>query len=364
MTTTLVVCPECGSPVAPGRLSCQSCGMLLAAVVGAERRPAAAAATTSLPEIDEDRPLAAFMPAEAAPAPVRSVETPAPRRGPRRLSRSKPAPEQATARNVPGTEATVQVPEQTSIFGTAPAAAPARDWSEPSAGPASQPFDGGGSGPPSGAMPGAYLAPVSNVCRSAGASGGRTQRPGQLWAQPWSPGCANPAPFSPAAATWAAQQAMSPPGASNGTIPAQRGTTAPTEDTGRSIAEWLVIGGSTLAIVSFVLPWATDGVLGSNGIGYTAQWGLANGGHLLLVAAAAIVLLLHLGSAPVPAWIRTSVLPVAVGGLLAGVAFAYYARPFGGGTGVAVLLAGAVLMLVGGLLASRPGRNATGASTV
>ena len=117
-------------------------------------------------------------------------------------------------------------------------------------------------------------------------------------------------------------------------------------------------------MVSFVLPWATDGVLGSNGIGYTAQWGLANGGHLLLIAAAAIVLLLHLGSSPVPGWVRSSVLPLAVGGLLAGLAFAYYARPFGGGSGVAVLLAGAVLLLVGGLLASRPGRNATGGSTV
>jgi Flp pilus assembly protein TadB len=157
---------------------------------------------------------------------------------------------------------------------------------------------------------------------------------------------------------------MSPPSASNGTIAAGRGTTAQAGDTGRSIAEWLVIGGSTLAIVSFVLPWATDGVLGSNGIGYTAQWGLANGGHLVLIVATSILLLLHLGSTPVPGWIRTSVLPLAVGGLLAGLAFAYYARPFGGGTGVAVLLAGAVLLLVGGVAASRPGRNVAGVSSV
>jgi hypothetical protein len=173
-----------------------------------------------------------------------------------------------------------------------------------------------------------------------------------------------PAPFSPAAATWVGQQAATGPAAGNGTVAGLRATAAPADETARPVSDWLVIGGSTLAIVSFVLPWATNGVIGVNGIGYTAQWGLANVGHLLLIAAAAVLLLLHARSVPVPGWIRSSVLPLAIGGLLAGLAFAYYARPFGGGSGVAVLLAGAVLLLVGGLLASRPGRNATGASTV
>jgi hypothetical protein len=80
--------------------------------------------------------------------------------------------------------------------------------------------------------------------------------------------------------------------------------------------------------------------------------------------AAAVVLVLQLVQNPVPGWIRSSVLPIAVGGLLGGLAFAYYARPFGGGTGVAVLLAGAVLLVVGGVAASRAERNETSVPTV
>ena len=72
MTATSVVCPECGSPVAPGRLSCQSCGTLLASVVGSDRRRSWAATSASLPEIDEDSPLASSLAARtgARPAPV------------------------------------------------------------------------------------------------------------------------------------------------------------------------------------------------------------------------------------------------------------------------------------------------------
>ncbi|MBA2720310.1 MAG: hypothetical protein H0U52_13885, partial [Chloroflexi bacterium] len=32
MATKTVVCPECGSPAAPGRYACAECGALLAAV--------------------------------------------------------------------------------------------------------------------------------------------------------------------------------------------------------------------------------------------------------------------------------------------------------------------------------------------
>ena len=367
MSTTLVVCPECSSPVAPGRLSCQSCGTLLASVVGAERRVADVVAAPGLAEIDEDRPLAAFMAPSLAPEPAQAVASPATRRGPRRLTRSKPAPEPAEDRYVSEPPVVTQAPEQTSIFGPAPNASPVLDaWAESSAGPAGTPSVGGGSGTSAASVPGAYLAPSASYMAPAPRPAATPApfagpRPAPA---PFAGPRPAPAPFSPAAATWAAQQTAIPSYGGDGSIAGLRANTIQTSDTVRSVSDWLVVGGSILAMVSFVLPWATDGVLGSNGIGYTAQWGLANGGHLLLIAAAAIVLLLHLGSSPVPGWVRSSALPLAVGGLLAGLAFAYYARPFGGGSGVAVLLAGAVLLLVGGLLASRPGRNATGGSTV
>jgi hypothetical protein len=358
MTTTLVVCPECSSPVAPGRLSCQSCGTLLASVVGADRRLAVAVAAAALPEIDEDRPLAAFRAPEPAQGPVRTAEPPTARRGPRRLTRSKPAAEPAKDRYVPDAEAAGRIPEPTSIFGSAPTGSPPifDDWSNSPAG-ATTPSGTRGSSPDGGNMPGAYLAPSTSYVAPLAPRPAAT--PGPPSALPMAP-----APFSPAAASWTAQQAFTSPDVGHGSNVAPRVGAVPTDDTGRSLSDWLVIGGATLAIVSFVLPWATDGVLGSNGIGYTAQWGLANGGHLILIVAAALVLLLHLGSSPVPGWFRSGVVPLAVGGVLAGLAFAYYARPYGGGGGVAVLLAGAVLLLAGGLLASRPRRNATGAPTV
>ena len=61
------------------------------------------------------------------------------------------------------------------------------------------------------------------------------------------------------------------------------------------------------------------------------------------------VLLLHAVDNPVPDWFRSGALPLLVGGILAGLAFAYYARPAGGGAGVAVLLAGALVLIGGGL---------------
>jgi pheromone shutdown protein TraB len=132
----------------------------------------------------------------------------------------------------------------------------------------------------------------------------------------------------------------------------------------RRLTDWLTIGGSVLVIVSFFLPWATDGVIGSFGSGFTANWGLANPGHLVLIAAAAVVLILHAFTNTIPTWLRSGVLPLLVGGILAGLAFAYYARPAGGGAGVAVMLAGALVLIGGGMLACRPERHATGAPRV
>ena len=169
MSTTLVVCPECSSPVAPGRLSCQSCGTLLASVVGPQRRPAISMATAALPEIDEDRPLAAFMPSEPAPEPPNRWRPPAPKARP-------PAADALQARIGAGqgslraeTGVAGPAPEQTSIFGAPPNAAPPilQDWADPSAGPAGTASGVGGSGHDAGSVPGAYLAPSASYMAPA-----------------------------------------------------------------------------------------------------------------------------------------------------------------------------------------------------
>jgi hypothetical protein len=179
---------------------------------------------------------------------------------------------------------------------------------------------------PTGAVAGAYLAPSATY--TAG-----TPRPAPA-ASPSEPaGAPLPAPAARAAAVG-------------------RGLAVPAE-----LADWLAIGGSVLVIVSFVLPWATDGVIGSRGGTYTADWGLANPGHLILILATLSILVLHIAPNRVPRWIRSGVLPILVGGVLLGLAFAYYARPFGGGTGVAVELAGALVLVGGGLLGIAPERH-------
>jgi hypothetical protein len=71
MATKTVVCPECGSAVAPGRYACDECGALLAAVAGAHRprrTKAASADDAELGSAAEPGPAI-----EADPAPV--VET-------------------------------------------------------------------------------------------------------------------------------------------------------------------------------------------------------------------------------------------------------------------------------------------------
>ena len=119
---------------------------------------------------------------------------------------------------------------------------------------------------------------------------------------------------------------------------------------------WLVLVGCVVATGSFLLPWATDGVIGASGSGYTSTWGLANPGYLLLMAASLSLLGLELTAVRVPAWIRQGLLPLVVGCTLIGVVFVYDARPYGGGTGVGALAVGALLLFVGGLIGVRPGR--------
>ena len=422
MTATSVVCPECGSPVAPGRLSCQSCGTLLASVVGSSRRYAnAPVVDPMLPEVDEDRPIASARRAEpemaSVPTPTPIVVDPGPpvaatppaqpaKRAPRRLPRPRPA---ATAET--STVAAAAEDAQTSIFGPVPNVAPPilHGWSDPAAGsaadtavasapetatvpaattarppkpprqqrPPDAPRNGSapvepppvastnGTVPSGGSVAGAYLAPSATYASPVATRPGSAVGTGRAASAAPAPAPAWPDPFRATVpgTAYAGYPANGHPanGASavaGASVADQSGATA------RRMSDWLVIGGSTLAIVSFVLPWATDGVLGSRGVGYTAEWGLANLGHLLLIAAAAGILILHLVETPVPGWIRSGVLPIAVGGLLAGLAFAYYAGPFGGGTGVAVLLAGAVLLLVGGIAASRPERHEVAPPTV
>lgn len=394
MTATSVVCPECGSPVAPGRLSCQSCGTLLASVVGSDRRRPWSATSASLPEIDEDSPLASSLLLEPAPAPMVAeiVEpAPAPKRGPRRLTRPKPAtnPAPAKARYVKSPPDDAPPPlDPTSLFGPVPTVAPPilHDWSDETNGSVASEAATAAALVPS-ATPSATATVARPATREqrpkappreprpAGAPPvpGSYLAPSATYVAPVASRSAPMAAVAPAATAWPTSRRFEAPAVApngNGTygsavpVAAPAAPAASAAATARGLSDWLTLGGSVLVIISFLLPWATDGVIGSRGTGFTADWGLANPGHLILIAAAIAVLLLQAVANPVPVWVRSAALPLLVGGILTGLAFAYYARPAGGGSGVAVLLAGALVLIAGGILASRPQRNGTSASSV
>jgi hypothetical protein len=363
MAEQQVTCPECGSPIPYGRLSCASCGALLASVVGQgrrSRRDAAPGSTRPVPEPEpepeselapqlerelvlEPEPEAALEPqpqAQPEHVPVPEPEPgPAAAFEPQRPSEPEPAPDAAPA-PAPDPESELASASQPALPSRRPTSPILPDWTDPRpVGPvaADQP-----PAPPS--ILGAYVAPRSPFTASlaprapaatTATSSARAIRPTPAAASALAHGVAAvPAPRAVAPAAHALARAAS-----------------------RELPDWLVVGGSTLAIASFILPWATDGVIGSRGSGYTATWGLANPGHLLLIVAAAAVIALNVLPNRVPAWIRSVVAPLVVGAVFVGLAFAYLARPFGGGEGVTLALLGAVTTLVGGALGARAGRD-------
>ncbi len=122
--------------------------------------------------------------------------------------------------------------------------------------------------------------------------------------------------------------------------------------------EWATAVGSVIAAVAFVLPWARNGVLGTQGDRtYLGQWGLANPAYLLLFAASIALLIVTIVPNKLPREARAIALPLLLGGLLLGLAWSYLTGPFGTGPGVDAMALGAVLLVVGGLLDLRPARR-------
>ncbi len=122
--------------------------------------------------------------------------------------------------------------------------------------------------------------------------------------------------------------------------------------------EWATAVGSLTAAVAFVLPWARNGVLGTQGDRtYLGQWGLANPAYLLLFAAAIAVLVVTIVPNKLPREARAIALPLLLGGVLLGLTWSYATGPFGTGAGVDAMALGAILLVVGGLLDLRPARR-------
>lgn len=347
MTTRSVVCPECDSPVAPGRYSCPSCGTVLAAVAGLVH-PAGS------------RPLDPASDPAAEPGP-----RPAPALRPRR----QPAPATAVRsrsgrgrRAAPSIQASVPLPPPEPV----PADAAARladqalaadpppvapEWPAAPAWPASRTWP-----PAPAAEP---VRPAAEPIRSAApapvATASRT--PAGAYLPPSAilpPGEALPqAGAAPAAAPI-------PPVA--GPAAADRGRLA--LDLAPEAGARAVAAGTGIAGLGFLLPWA-DVVIGSGQFGgYTARWGLAGPAHLAVVGLLLGLWALALFAERLPRWARPGLPSVAVGGLLAGLLWPYLFGPLEASFGVYVVAIGALVTVGGGLLDLHAPRHAAPAAGV
>ena len=142
-------------------------------------------------------------------------------------------------------------------------------------------------------------------------------------------------------------------GSVDATATARLGT-LPTIDAPRlvDVAGWFVVVGSALAVLGLLLPWSVV-VIGARGVGgYLDDWGMASPTHILVLLVLLVVLALGVVRTAVPAWLRTGVLGLGVGGLLIGLVWPYLIGPLGADIGVLVTTLGGCALVIGGVVAS------------
>lgn len=303
MTTKTIECVECGEPVPYGRLSCPACGSLLAAVARSRRTA--------------DQPRADPPPAD-------------------------PPPADAAARSLAAVPAYLIDPVAPSDIDPE-----AEDWQAPwpplaASEPAlvARPYGRGSSSEPDGPgpavpPPGAYLPPsLAPLTTTAGGP--------------------DRSPIVPAVVAGAAVDAGPLAGSRSPSV------VTPGVDAARlaEIAGWFVVVGSAMAILGFLLPWSVAVIGARSSGGYLDTWGLANPNHLLVMVGLLGVLLLGVVETWVPAWFRTGVLGLGIGGLLIGLTWPYVLGPLGADIGVLVTGLGGLAVMIGGGVASWATRHA------
>ena len=135
-------------------------------------------------------------------------------------------------------------------------------------------------------------------------------------------------------------------------------------DAPNDVAGWLVAIGSVVAMVGFLLPWSEVVIGSANFNGYTDRWGLAATANILALAVSALTFTLGVLPNRVPVWLRSGVLGLALGGLLLGLVWPYILVLRGAGLGAIAVAVGALVLVVGGLLAVRPRRHGPQAPAV
>jgi hypothetical protein len=321
MATRTVVCPECAEPLPYGRLACPSCGALLASVAGAGRR-------IDLPVADEvaEEPLLAPeedpSPEPAADAPAPPPTWPEPPEIPSVLGEWTGPDWSDGVDESPGADHVEETPVESAVAAEEPAAevAGVADIEEPYV-PA-----------------GAYMPPSAVLAPEVSA-----------------------APLSAAASSAAASSAAGPSAVSSARP--RRPGSAPLLadlplDAPDDLPGWLVVAGAAAGAIGFFLPWAHR-VIGASGDGYLSSWGFGALMNVPIFIAVFVTLVLAVMPTRVPAWLRTSVLPLVVGGLVIGTVWPYVLYgPLNGRLGSVIEVFAGLLLVFGGVLALRAVRHA------
>jgi hypothetical protein len=363
LATKVVLCPECSQLVAYGRLSCTSCGALLASVVGAARsaRPTVVPGLPERPTLVPDDELDDEVAEQEIDGPT--IE-PKPDEGPETSSHwvDEGPFEHDPGDPMPG-EAQWPVPAAARrVLEEAVAAEARKPLARPSIG-AWRTFDG----PVVAARDSDVAAPAFTAPAFAD-----PDHPSQEDDQPMSDQEAN-APLRPSAIlgptgtlpTEAPASASAPAWQMTARPPA--GELKPGQaplladlpfDAPATLAGWMIAVGSALGAVGFLLPWADRISLApASATGYFASWGLAGPGYGFVFAAAVASAMLALVSTRVPAWVRDRALAPILGGALLGLAWPYLLGPIRPQLGVLVITLAGVLLLAGVVLGQRPSRS-------
>ncbi len=134
-------------------------------------------------------------------------------------------------------------------------------------------------------------------------------------------------------------------------------------DRALDVAGGFVTVGAAIAILGFLLPWASFVIGSAGGGGYFGSWGLASPTHLIVLAGLLAILAVGVVRTRVPAWIATGALATTLGGLVVGLAWPYLVGSAGVGMGVTFAALGGVAMVIGGIAGAWATRRAGAART-
>ena len=395
MATKTVVCPECDSPLAPGRFSCSVCGALVAAVatmsrsfapvaesdasaVDAPDAPPAAAGAAWPADVTAPSEMRVRDAAQVAVAQVPQTAAPAPAavRKPRATPSLPRRPKSAVTVDA-GSEKNGSGPAE------APHAPPAEAPHAPPAPPAQQPPASWVLAQPASPQPTAAPPHVPPATAPAPSWPDRPVWPPARAIDAVAP-IVEPAAARVPAGAYLPPSAVLPPAEALPLPGAARAATSDPAGAGAESSRWgiqlgdgagplglptdvatrVVLLGAGISLLGFLLPWA-DIVIGSGVMdGYVAQWGLAGPGHPLILLLVAGLFSLALIVERLPRWARLGLPSIGLACLLIGLAWPYLAGPFDASIGVYVVAIGAMVMIVGGLLDRIASRHAEPVTSV